>query len=241
MKTILESIPILINQKTQIKDPKSFHSLTRKFGEFIKIQVQESLMMRLGVKYQNDQTDKPSSNQKTISPTWKTTICECGIKWVGRWYSLYNKHFYHCLNNERKYFKNAPNRKHLHSDTCSKPKRIGGEILDRYVWKNLLSNLGKIILDKRTRKKEILGERYGISSMRKNLNKDKKRLEKEIKTFERNKVDFIKDKYTTSLNEFDYDEIISSIDEKIYELQSDYKKLQDKEMIMDKEVNGLIG
>ena len=160
--------------------------------------------------------------------------CECGNKWVGRWYSLYNKHFYHCLNNERKYFKNVPNRKHLHSDTCSKPKRIGGEILDRYIWENLLSTLSKSSWIKERVKKEILGERYGISSMRKNLNKDKKRLEKEIKTFERNKVDFIKDKYTTSLNEFDYDEIISSIDEKIYELQSDYKKLQDKEMIMDK-------
>ena len=70
--------------------------------------------------------------------------------------------------------KNVPNRKHLHSDTCSKPKRISGEILDKYVWNNLLSTLGKSSWIKERVKKEILGERYGISSMRKNLNKDKK-------------------------------------------------------------------
>ena len=77
--------------------------------------------------------------------------------------------------------------------------------------------------------------------MRKNLNKDKKRIEKEIKTFEKNKVDFIKDKYTTSLNEFDYDEIISSIDEKIQELHREYKNSKIEKSLWINEVNGLIG
>ena len=76
------------------------------------------------------------------------------------------------------------NRKHLHSDTCSKPKRISGEILDKYVWNNLLSTLEKSSWIKERVKKEILGERYGISSMRKNLNRDK-RIEMEIKTLKR--------------------------------------------------------
>ena len=58
--------------------------------------------------------------------------CKCGMDWVGRWYSKYDRPFYMCKNNERRYYRNTPNRKHLHQKNCSKPKRINGKVLDKY-------------------------------------------------------------------------------------------------------------
>ena len=160
--------------------------------------------------------------------------CKCGMDWVGRWYSKYDRPFYHCKNNERRYYRNTPNRSHLHQPNCNKPKRINGEMLDDYVWDNLLRTLRKSSWLKERVKKEILGEKYGISSMRKTLNRDKKQTLKEIQVFEKNRVEFIKDKYLNKLTEMDFNEIVSSIDDKIEELKREFKKLENKEVLMDK-------
>ena len=160
--------------------------------------------------------------------------CKCGMEWVGRWYSKYDRPFYMCKNNERRYYRNTPSRSHLHQKNCSKPKRINGEVLDKYIWKNLLSTLRKSSWIKERVKKEILGERYGISSMRKNLNREMKLVRKEIKTFQQNRVEFIKDRYVNNLTELDYNQIISSIEDKITEKEHELDRLKDKELLMDK-------
>ena len=160
--------------------------------------------------------------------------CLCGMEWVGRWYSKYDRPFYMCKNNERRYYRNTPSRSHLHQKNCSKPKRINGEVLDKYIWNNLLSTLRKSSWIKERVKKEILGERYGISSIRKNLNREIKLVRKEIKTFQQNRVEFIKDRYVNNLTELDYNQIISSIDDKITEKEHELDRLKNKELLMDK-------
>jgi len=160
--------------------------------------------------------------------------CLCGMEWVGRWYSKYDRPFYMCKNNERRYYRNSISRGHLHKKNCSKPKRINGEVLDKYIWNNLLSTLRKSSWIKERVKKDILGERYGISSIRKNLNREIKLVRKEIKTFQQNRVEFIKDRYVNNLTELDYNQIISSIDDKITEKEHELDRLKDKELLMDK-------
>ncbi len=156
------------------------------------------------------------------------------MDWVGRWYSKYDRPFYMCKNNERRYYRNVPSRKHLHQQNCNKPKRINGKMLDDYIWNNLLSTLRKSSWIKERVKKEILGERYGISSMRKNLNREMKLVRKEIKTFQQNRVEFIKDRYVNNLTELDYNQIISSIEDKITEKEHELDRLKNKELLMDK-------
>jgi len=160
--------------------------------------------------------------------------CDCGMEWVGRWYSKYDRPYYTCKNNERRYYRNVPSRKHLHQQNCNKPKRINGKMLDDYIWNNLLSTLRKSSWIKERVKKEILGERYGISSMRKNLNREMKLVRKEIKTFQQNRVEFIKDRYVNNLTELDYNQIISSIEDKITEKEHELDRLLNKEVLMDK-------
>ena len=160
--------------------------------------------------------------------------CGCGQEWVGRWYHKYDRPFYHCKNNERRYYRNTPNRQHLYQENCNKPKRINGEMLDDYVWNNLLRTLRKSSWIKERVKRELLGEKYGISSIRKSLNRDMKRVIKEIKVFEKNRVDFIRDRYLNKLTNMDYEEIITSIDRKIKELKRELDKLENKEILMDK-------
>ena len=160
--------------------------------------------------------------------------CLCGMDWVGRWYSKYDRPFYMCKNNERRYYRNSISRGHLHKKNCSKPKRINGEVLDKYIWNNLLSTLRKSSWIKERVKKEILGERYGISSIRKNLNREMKLVRKEITTFQQNRVEFIKDRYVNNLTELDYTQIISSIEDKITEKEHELDRLKDKELLMNK-------
>ena len=107
-------------------------------------------------------------------------------------------------------------------------------MLDDYVWNNLLRTLRKSSWIKERVKRELLGEKYGISSIRKSLNRDMKRVIKEIKVFEKNRVDFIRDKYLNKLTNMDYEEIITSIDRKIKELKRELDKLENKEILMDK-------
>ena len=61
-------------------------------------------------------------------------------------------------------------------------------------------------------KREILGEKYGISSMRKKLNSEMKKVLREIDTFKKNRTQFIKDRYLNNLNELEYNDILKSID-----------------------------
>jgi len=160
--------------------------------------------------------------------------CECGCEWVGRWYHKYDKPFYHCQNNERRYFRNTPNREHLHKQNCDKPQRIDGLLLDKYVWNNFLTTIRKSKWIKEKVKKEILGEKYGTSSHRKKINSDKNRIQKEIRIFEKNKIQFIGDRFVRNLSSIDYEEIITSIDSKIRQLESEYIEVQKKENLLDK-------
>jgi len=159
--------------------------------------------------------------------------CECGVDWVGRWYSKYDRPFYHCLNNERKYYRNTLNRSHLHKKNCNRPKRINGEMLDDFVWDNLLSTLRKSSWIKERVKKEILGERYGISSVRKGLNKERKQTKKVLNIFRKNRVQFIKDRYLNKLSDLDYNTILNSIDEKIFDCESMISQLDKKNDLMN--------
>ena len=83
-------------------------------------------------------------------------------------------------------------------------------------------------------KKQLLGEKYGIASMRKNLNRDIRRVRREIKIFEKNRVQFLKERYINNLSEKDFKEIDSSIRMKIIESETELKKLRTKETIMNK-------
>ena len=56
------------------------------------------------------------------------------------------------------------------------PKGVASSInFDEYVWDNLLSTLRKSSWIKERVKKELLGEKYGISSVRRSVNKYSKR------------------------------------------------------------------
>ena len=124
---------------------------------------------------------------------------------------------------------------HLHNKlNCNNPKRIDGHLLDEFIWDNLIRTLENSSLIKEKVKKNLLGEKYGISSIRKTLNKDIRRVEKEIKTFENNRVQFLKDKYINNISDKDFKEIDSSIRMKIIERETELKKLRTKETIMNK-------
>jgi len=160
--------------------------------------------------------------------------CECGKNWVGRWYHKYQKPYYFCINSEHKYYRKDSERKHLHTKLkCNNPKRIDGHLLDEFIWDNLIRTLQNSHIIKEEVKKNLLGEKYGIASMRKNLNKDIRRTEKEIKTYEKNRVQFLKDKYINNISEKDFREIETSIRMKIVEKESELKNLRDREKIMN--------
>jgi site-specific DNA recombinase len=162
-------------------------------------------------------------------------VCECGKDWVGRWYHKYDKPFYFCINSEHKYYRNDSERKHLHNKVkCNNPKRIDGHLLDEFIWDNLIRTLENSSLIKEKVKKNLLGEKYGISSIRKTLNKDIRRVEKEIKTFENNRVQFLKDKYINNISDKDFRDIEGAIRMKIIDRETELKKLRTKETIMNK-------
>ena len=163
--------------------------------------------------------------------------CECGMNFVGRFYSKYQKHYYNCLSSERKYRRNDPTRKYIITNKCVKPKRIDGFNFDEYVWDNLLSTLRKSSWIKERVKKELLGEKYGISSVRRSVNKDIKLVRKELKTFQQNRVQFIKDKYLNQLSDLDYKNILNSIDDKIVECESKTDELNRKTDLMNQRTN----
>ena len=159
------------------------------------------------------------------------------MDFVGRFYSKYQKHYYNCLSSERKYRRNDPTRRYIITNSCVKPKRIDGDNFDNYVWKNLLSTLRKSSWIKERVKKELLGEKYGISSVRRGVNKEEKLIRKELKTFQKNRVQFIKDKYLNQLSDLDYKNILSSIDEKIVECELKLEELNRKTDLMNQRTN----
>ena len=159
--------------------------------------------------------------------------CECGSEFVGRFYHKYQRHYYTCLNSERRYYRNHPNRKHLHKNNCGS-KRISGTMLDDYVWNNFLDTIRNSSMIKERVKRDLLGERYGVSSNRRKVNRQIKEINKEMKTFSTNRVQFIQDKYLNNLSDLDYRTILSSIDDKISECKNKLDKLHRKNDIMDK-------
>ena len=103
-----------------------------------------------------------------------------------------------------------------------------------FVWDNLMTTLRKSTWLKERVKREILGEKYGISSMRKKLNSEMKKVLREIDTFKKNRTQFIKDRYLNNLNELEYNDILNSIDDKLVECKNRLKVLKNKEVLMDK-------
>ena len=180
-------------------------------------------------------------NRNKLRPTKKEYFlhgklkCKCGNDWVGRWYSKYNIPFYHCLNNERGYYKKDPSRSHLHSNKCSKPKRINGIDLDNYVWNNFLKTVEKSVWIKEQVKSELLGEKYGISSKRKMLNSEIKNHQKEIKRLKDSKSNLIRDKYVLgSIKEIDFIDMTKEIDLRIKDSEDSLEQLYEKENLMNK-------
>lgn len=180
-------------------------------------------------------------NRNKVRPTKREYFlhgkieCKCGRPWVGRWYSKYGIPFYHCLNNERNYYRNDPSRSHLHSNQCSKPKRINGTDLDLYVWTNFINTIEKSSWIKEEVKKELLGEKYGISSKRKKLNSDIKKLKKEIKRLKDSKREFIRDKYVLgSIKEVDFKDLTNEIDVRVKDHEESLESLYEKENLMNK-------
>ena len=160
--------------------------------------------------------------------------CECGNDWSGRWYHKYDKPFYHCKNNERRYYRNDPLRKHLYKADCNKPKRVNGEILDDYVWNNLIKTISDSSFLKERVKQEVLGEKYGISKSRRSNNKEIKKLKKEIKAFKKSRTQLIQDKYMLQMDELDFKKLLGGIDLEISQKQRTLEDCDRKNQYMDK-------
>jgi hypothetical protein len=166
--------------------------------------------------------------------------CSCGNDWVGRVMSRKsrgkeNEYNYMCHNSFRRYFRKVEERKHLHKEgICNKPKRIPTDKLDDMVWNNLLETLENSSFIKERVKRDLLGGKYDTSSSRKRVNKEQKRIRKEIKSLEKSRVNLLKEKFLYELSEVDFNEIDSSISQKMSELKSDLQKVLNREILLDK-------
>ena len=164
--------------------------------------------------------------------------CGCGSDWNGR-RTIVRKteeHFYYvCNNSMRRYDRNRVDRKHLYKEgICNKPKRIPTDKLDNLVWNNLLDTLENSSLIKERIKRDLLGGKYDTSSSRKRVNKELKDIRKEIKSLEKSRVSLLKEKFLYKLSEVDFNDIDSSLTQRMSELKSDLQKVLDREIILDK-------
>ena len=163
--------------------------------------------------------------------------CDCGNDWVGRRNlskgNYYN--YYMCNNSSRGYYKKVIGRNNLYEEgICNKPKRIPTDKLDNLVWNNLLDTLKNSSFIKERVKRDLLGGKYDTSSSRKRVNKELKDINKEIKSLEKSRVSLLKEKYLYKLSEVDFNDIDSSLTQRMSELKSDLQKVLDRELLLDK-------
>ena len=102
------------------------------------------------------------------------------------------------------------------------------------VWNNLLETLENSSFIKERVKRDLLGGKYDTSSSRKRVNKEQKRIRKEIKSLEKSRVNLLKEKFLYELSEVDFNEIDSSISQKMSELKFDLQKVLNREILLDK-------
>ena len=81
---------------------------------------------------------------------------------------------------------------------------------------------------------DLLGGKYDTTSSRRMVNKELKRIRKEIKSLENSRVQLLKEKYVLELSDTDFNEINSSIITKMSELKNELRKQTDKELLLDK-------
>ena len=163
--------------------------------------------------------------------------CGCGNDWNGRRQSLRKDEYfyYQCCNSIRRYDRNRLDREHLFKQgICNKPKRLPTKKLDDLVWNNLLETLENSSVIKERVKNDLLGGKYDTSSSRKRVNKELKSIRKEIKSLEKGRVKLLKEKFLMDLSEVDFNDIDSSISQKMSELKSDLQKVLNRELLLDK-------
>ena len=143
--------------------------------------------------------------------------------------------YYQCCNSIRRYDRNRLDREHLFEQgICNKPKRLPTKKLDDLVWNNLLETLENSSVIKERVKNDLLGGKYDTSSSRKRVNKELKSIRKEIKSLEKGRVKLLKEKFLMDLSEVDFNDIDSSISQKMSELKSDLQKVLNRELLLDK-------
>jgi len=166
--------------------------------------------------------------------------CDCGSQWVGRMKSRVdrgkpNEFYYQCSNTDKWYHRNRSGREHLHQKgICDKPKRIDTSDLDKMVWNNFIETLSKSSFLKEKIKDEVLGGKYETSSNRKKVNRELKRLKKEITQLNDSRKELLKDKYTLKIDDNTFRQIDLTIGMEIGKLTEEYNKEVRKEDFIER-------
>ena len=161
--------------------------------------------------------------------------CEhCGDTWTGRYRWKDGSKYYRCTNVERGYKRNNPQREHL-IKPCTNPKQIDYELLNDWVWNRLLQTLDNSHYIKERTKKELLGEKYGISSMRRKTTNREKEIKKEIKSLKESQYQLVEEKlFSSDLDNEQFEKLRVTIKRRLRELELEEEKIQMKQELMDK-------
>ena len=158
----------------------------------------------------------------------------CGDIWTGRTRYKDMSKYYRCQNIERGYKKNNPQREHL-VKKCNNPKQIEYETMNNWVWNTLIKTLNESHFIKERTKKELLGEKYGISSMRKEVNSRKKEIKKELKGLKESQYQLVEEKiFSKDLDNSQFEKLSNSVRQRISELELESSKIEKKEILMNK-------
>ena len=180
---------------------------------------------------------KPTKNQYFLHGKLE---CDCGSKWVGRMKSRVdrgkpNEFYYQCSNTDKWYHRNRIGREHLHQKgICDKPKRINTSDLDEMVWNTFLETLSKSSFLKEKIKDEVLGGKYETSSNRKKVNRELRRIKKEITQLNDSRKELLKDRYTLRIDDNTFKQIDLSINVELGKLTEEYNKELRKENFIER-------
>jgi len=161
--------------------------------------------------------------------------CEdCGEEWTGRYRWKDGSKYYRCVNIERSYKRNNPQRLHL-IKPCSNPKQIDYDKMNDMVWNTLVETLENSHYIKERTKNDLLGEKYGISSIRKKSNKRLSEIKKELKSLKESQYQLVSEKvFSSDLDDEQFNKLRKTIKQRINELESENKKIENKQKLMDK-------
>lgn len=162
-------------------------------------------------------------------------VCEdCNDTWTGRYRWKDGSKYYRCTNVERSYKKNNPQRLHL-IKPCSNPKQIDYDKMNSMVWDTLIETLDKSHYIKERTKNELLGKKYGISSIRRNSNRRYKEVKKEIKSLKESQFQLVSEKiFDKDLDDSQFEKLRKTIKQRIIELELEKDKIEKKQKLMDK-------